>query len=487
MSNKSLIKKILSVFVSSDQLHKFHLPLLVAFLMAGTFLHPSCKKYLEKKPDAKLAIPTSLTDFQALMNNPLIIEASTPGVPDLGTDDYYISYTTYMSLASRIRNCYTWAPDIWEGASTLDWNNPYKIIDYCNVVLEGLEDFKVISSADQDLKNSIIGHALFVRATEHFFLEETFGQPFTPSSANSSLGIPLKLTANLSNIAVRSTVQNVYNQILSDLKEAKNLLPAVASTKSRPTKLSAFAMLARVYLVMQDYANAKISADSVLVNNNSLQNFNLPPLGTSAAQPTNLNPFPSSPTDFGEILYPCIQYGYGMLGQSSTNIDSSLFNSYDTNDLRKVIFFIKNPAPNTSYFKGFYSGSSGRPFSGPAMDEVYLIRAEAYARLGNKALALSDLNTLLSMRWKTGTFNNVTAVDAEDALRKILLERRKELIFRGLRWIDLRRLNQDTRFAITLTRVLNGQTYTLLPNDPKYTYPIPLDEIRLSGIPQNPR
>jgi len=68
-----------------------------------------------------------------------------------------------------------------------------------------------------------------------------------------------------------------------------------------------------------------------------------------------------------------------------------------------------------------------------------------------------------------------------------LKERRKELLFRGLRWTDLRRLNLDPRFAVTLARNVSGQIYSLPPEDPRYAWPIPDDEIQASGIPQNPR
>ena len=81
----------------------------------------------------------------------------------------------------------------------------------------------------------------------------------------------------------------------------------------------------------------------------------------------------------------------------------------------------------------------------------------------------------------------MTASGTDDALKKILTERRKELLLRGIRWTDLRRLNYDSQFATTLTRVVNTQIITLMPNDNRYVYPIPNDEILYSGVTQNPR
>jgi hypothetical protein len=128
-------------------------------------------------------------------------------------------------------------------------------------------------------------------------------------------------------------------------------------------------------------------------------------------------------------------------------------------------------------------------FSGLATDEMYLIRAECNARKNKKTEALNDLNALLVKRWKTNTFTHIDTPTADAALQVILQERRKELCFRGIRWTDLRRLNQDPRFAVTLKRGLLGSTtlFTLPPNSDRYVYPIPDSEILFSGVPQNPR
>jgi len=73
------------------------------------------------------------------------------------------------------------------------------------------------------------------------------------------------------------------------------------------------------------------------------------------------------------------------------------------------------------------------------------------------------------------------------ALEVILRERRKELIFRGLRWYDLKRLNLSAATSTTLSRTVAGQTYSLLPNSNAYVFPIPLDVIERGGLEQNPR
>jgi hypothetical protein len=129
----------------------------------------------------------------------------------------------------------------------------------------------------------------------------------------------------------------------------------------------------------------------------------------------------------------------------------------------------------------------GQKYDGLAVDEIYLIKAECRARAGDRDGAMDVLNTLLKARWKTGTFVAYTAANADEALLIVLKERKKELLLRGLGWTDLRRLNREPKFAVTLQRKAGGVTYTLPPNDPRYAFPIPDIEIKLGGLAQNQR
>jgi hypothetical protein len=171
---------------------------------------------------------------------------------------------------------------------------------------------------------------------------------------------------------------------------------------------------------------------------------------------------------------------------TSNLIDQSLFDLYLPNDLRRSRFYTIN-TNSTITFKGNYENVTFNLFCGLATDEVYLTRAECFSRTGKINEALKDLNDLLSKRWdKNVSYPAYTSNNAEDVLRKILLERKKELILRGVRWMDLRRLNKDPRFAVTLKRTVLGIEYTLEPNSERYALPIPDDIVTQTGIRQNP-
>jgi hypothetical protein len=229
---------------------------------------------------------------------------------------------------------------------------------------------------------------------------------------------------------------------------------------------------------MRAYDKAGAWADSCLGLYNTLTDYNSVSLTSSV-------PFTRSNN---ETMYQSriLSATSVLKGVIVTNciVDSNLYNSYAANDLRRSIFYTYSPTapPN---IKGSYTGSIFA-FSGLATDEVYLIRAECYARAGNTTAAMNDLNTLLQTRWTTNMFVPFTVATSKDALAVILAERRKELAFRGLRWTDIRRLNKEG-YNIILTRFINGQQYQLSPGDLRYALLIPPDVISLSGMPQNPR
>jgi hypothetical protein len=440
----------------------------------------SCKKeWLDVKPNKLLIVPSKITDFQAILDNNAdqsLFNVNQPALGETGSDDYYVSYDSWQSFyLAQDRNAYIWSKDFYNGEPGFEWNTAYSRILAANIVLDGIEKISK-TSGEEVAWNNVKGSALFFRSFDFFNLSQEFCKPYDKGSASVDPGIPLRLTSNINDKSTRASIDQCYKQLISDLKLAETLLPATQPVPTRPSKAAASGLLARVYLSMGDYNNSFLFADKSLNIYNQLQDFNDIDAGASPS----LARF-NKEVEFYSVL---TIYDSNDCYSPRLNIDSNLYASYATNDLRKKVYFSTLNGVNT--YNGYYFNDYGF-FGGIATDEMYLIRAESNARLDRTAEAMNDLNSLLKTRWLTGSYIPFTAANSEEATNIVLRERRKELIFRGLRWSDLRRLNKESKYAGTLIRKLNGVTYSLPPNDPRYVLPIPDDEIRLSGIQQNER
>jgi len=434
------------------------------------------KDFLNTKPDKSLLVPTSLDDFQAILDNTSVMNLC-PEIGLIASDDYYTTAAGLAGLYTQTeKNSYLWAQNVYEGEVVADWNTPYQQIFYSNVVLDGLNSLTDKTSARS---RNIRGSAMFYRGFAYYNLAQVFAAPYDSTSAANLPGLPLRRSSDPGPKSTRGTLQQTYNQVLADITGAVPLLPVSAAYKSRPDKAAAYALLARIYLSMERYSKAAAYADSSLKVNNKLNHY-------TDYNPLDYRPFPLVlPDNNDEVDFDISPLPYSFDESPSTLVDSNLFHSYKENDLRKSLYFTDQG--NGGYnFQGSYSGNY-LLFAGLTTAEMYLIRAECKARADQVNEALADLNTLLVTRFQPGTFQPFTPANAAEALTMILTERRKELFSRALRWSDLRRLNKDPRFAVTLKRVIGGQVYTLLPEDKRYVFPIPDEEIRASGIPQNDR
>ncbi len=451
----------------------FNLYRFITFLLLVITLQ-SCKKYLDQKPVKSQVVPSKLSDLQALLDRHDVMNENSIELPETLSDNYFMNSTDWAAGDEIERTNYMWDKDATHLGT---WYAAYqKSIHYSNVVLDQLPLIDH-TAAENETFNKIKGSALFYRAFMFQRLADVYGQPYVQATANTDLGIVLRMTAAIEVPSTRATVQQTYDQIINDLKEAINLLPATVDFPTRPNKTAAYGALARTYLTMRDYVNAGKYADLALQQNSFVLDYNTQVVG-------GILKFNK------EVIY------YSHANFSSRNpyyflggkVDSLLYQSYQANDVRKTLYFLPN-GDGTYYFNGSYDSETFPSviFDGLTTGEMYLIRAECAARNGNKDAALSDLNTLMIKRWKNnGSWQPFTATDAADALRKILIERRKELVYRGLRWSDIRRLNIEGA-NIVLRRIINNTTYTLAPNDLRYTQLIPLEIMRLTNLPQTPR
>lgn len=451
-------------------------------LIITVWLFSSCNKqneWLDVKSNKSDVILSTAADYQAVLDNFFIFNSHEPSFGMLCTDNITADLALWQGANETHRNAYIFAKEILGSPSSqaYDWTPPYQNIANCNIVIEGIQ--KIKNEVLLTEYNNILGSALFLRANNYFSLTQHFTVPYNNAASNSSLGVPIRKTTDVNEKSVRPILKENYDNILDDLKNAEKLLPDLPSYQTRPSKASALALLARVYLTMGEYEESLSCAEKALSIYSELIDYN-------TLKVTDEFVFPTYPKNIEVILFAGSQTAAPLFRYQTTHVDLGLYNLYGDNDLRKSLFF-KKGSGNIIQLKGQYTGEYS-PFAGFATNELYLMKAECQARLKFTESSMETLNLLLRKRWRKDTFVPLVATESDEALQTILNERRKEIPFlSNIRWQDLRRLNQDPRFAKTVVHTLDGVDYILEPNSPRYVFDIPYREIEYSGIQQNLR
>lgn len=445
----------------------------LAFAVITTIFFVSCKKYLEKKPDSSLTVPNTLDELQGLFNDAQLMNFHvTPSFGETSADDYFLPQSTYDYLPTESQLEYIWALKSYKYAN--DWSAGYLPVYNCNYTLEKLKEIPR-TSLNQNQWDKLKGYALFTRAYNFLNLSWDYAKNYKKATADTDLGIVLRTTSDFNTPSKRATVSETYRQIISDAEEAVPLLPQVASNVLLPSKAASYGLLARTFLSMNEFDSALKYSNLCLNLKSDLLDYNNVALG---------NDIPFTNFDNPEVIY------YTEMNTYNTDhypfyayVDSALYAQYNDNDLRKIGFFRFD---NGYYrFKGAYTADYINLFTGIGTDEMFLARAECYARLEMLDKAMADLNTLIKKRWNNNVpYQDIQESDQANAIDTILAERRKELLLRGIRWSDIKRLNIIGN-NVTPTRIINGQTYTLPPNDSRYALPIPTDIISTTGMEQN--
>lgn len=308
------------------------------------------------------------------------------------------------------------------------WNNTYNQIYAANAVLEGVEGAAFSIQQKQGLQ----GEALFVRALLHFYLLQLFGDvPY------------LKTTDYLANSKVtRLSSEQVYTNLIDDLKKATVLLPAAygSSERVRPNAFAAKALLARAYLYHGDWADA-VKMSSEVIANNSLYGFEND-LNKVFLKTSTEAIWQFIPTVAGKNTDEAILFTFTSGPPPLVALSESLMNSFASNDLRKSAWStaITNGSKSWSYvskYKEPKNTTTSREYSIVLrLTEQYMIRAEAKAQAGDMLAAKEDLDKIRKRAGLSGS----TAGSKDDLLEAIIEERRKELFAEyGHRFFDLKR------------------------------------------------
>ncbi|MFC5681659.1 RagB/SusD family nutrient uptake outer membrane protein [Flavobacterium sp. MAHUQ-51] len=441
----------------------------------------SCEEYTDITPKGALVIETAnqfhemvslpnrgypINNFQYLSDDQWMRENQVIGVtPNINTVNF-----TFDESVDRV-SMYT--------ASSF-YNQAYTYINRWNTIISLVDD----SKGDEAIKQLAKAEAKINRAYDHFLLVNHYAKGYDPQTAATDGGICIMDKFDLEAQPSKSTVAQVYDFIQKDIDEALPYLQEKPLDVYHPSIAFAYAFKAKVHLFKREIAKAKEACEKSLSYNNKI--FDL--VAYNAQGGPNVVAVPAA--NNVEVLSYQYMTGYNEMNFAQSYIISpELRNLFGLNDARFNLFFNTTSTTNldqgsntaywaTTYTKFFY------PTVGMKTTEVYLMLAECYARENNFNEAVSILNTLRAKRILSGTVNLSVPTTRKETMELVINERRKELLLGFNRFFDLKRLNTETEYAKTITRVfpivnktVPQKTYTLQPNSRLYIIPFPLNAL----------
>ncbi|WP_430813402.1 RagB/SusD family nutrient uptake outer membrane protein [Carboxylicivirga sp. RSCT41] len=457
---------------------------IVLLLLAMT----ACEDFFDKQPHdstSKENILTSEKDAQTLLYG------MYSGFMSSASYGKYLSVTldimTDASLASagftnQMGDLYAWKinPGTSEVGSV--WANHYASIYNTNYIINN------IASIEGDAENldRILGEALAGRALLHYNLVRLFGKAYNNETASSDPGVPY-ITVNEIDSPVRNSVAEVYKNIVSDLEDAEVLLgdnrfyDNVIFTKDFVRGL-----LARVFLEMKNYDGA-IAYSTLLIDSESYAlsegisfiNMWLNDTGTEIIWKVGY-----TPTDFGAAP------GYNFYNRNNANtlpMPDYIPAEWWVNSFNPSID-VRYPAYLNYTQTGFgwaghliYKYPTNPAYTSQGMNmpkpmrlaEMYLIRAESYAFKDDDNAAQDDISALLEKR----IINHSRVTLTGDELKDFILdERKRELMFEGFYWYDLKRHNKGFE-RVPQANTSTANDLLITADDYRWQWPIPTSEL----------
>ncbi len=393
------------------------------------------------------------------------------------------------------------------------WYISYKIINDANTVIESAEK---IANPDPEIQQ-LIGECYFLRAFCHFSLARIFARPYSQDPAAN--GIILRTSTSDPALKGRSSVQEVYASVIADAKKGAELMnqPRGVQFGSRE---AAWALLSRAYLYKEDPDSTTYYADQVINSNRfSLETANSFPqlfANAIAGKETIFCIAFTAADDYGKagsiasMLYSDGNSGWGEEFASQSLRDTM---SAHPEDVRwSYIVPLKDNGGNLqkkngieTYYISKFSFQDGSPtLSSPILfrlAELYLNKAEAAAKKGDVAGALTNVDEIRKHRGLENALYNGVLPAGKTALDIVLKERRIELAFEGHRNYDVYRNKRDMNRTywgyhlpglkesdINLAAAPSGYANMTVKWDaPRVIYYIPIDEVQTNKqCQQNP-
>ena len=413
-------------------------------LLAAIVALPACDTPLDTDPTASIDSGTALNTARGIelglngayrsLQSGSLFSLNHIVYPDLYADNLDFTGTFQTDREVGLRSV-----SASNGAVAGIWSAAYSGINRVNNILDAIPGASGMDDADRDLAR---GEALFIRALHYSVLALWFGA--VPLVLEPSEGV------GEGALVARNTRQEVYARIEADLEETVALLPA-GRVNGRATQGAANALLARVYLENEKYAQARDKATTVISSGTYTLVGDYRDLFDDQNTSESIFELQYSVNNQNSAAFWFFPQALG--GRFGFGPSASLFNAYEAGDDRRDASIALSGA--TRFGNKYFRIANGDDnIMVVRLAELYLIRAEANLRLGGDAgLIRDDLNVL---RNRSGLGNLPTSLTDQTALLDaILQEARVEFAMEGHRFFDLRRNDRAEQvLAITADRLL---------------------------------
>jgi len=378
------------------------------------------------------------------------------------------------------------------GFTSTIWTNRYSTINNCNRVIEASQVVTVASN-EQDRLDNLLAQAYALRAYMHYDVLLYFGEDTTNPNA---LGVPYQDFVSGSapfDAPTRLTTQATVDKILEDLSTASTLLDDDASDVNKITEDFVVFLRARLALITNDW-DGVINNTNIIINNYPLANQSQYQAMFAGDQDQtevvfkydNVNGFNRNIA--GEFIF--TGTGGNFIGMADGLFDLLEQESLNNNDIRFETFTDSEDADDENTINKYppIAGTFLNDFKLFRSSEAYLMRAEAFARLGQFQQAADDVQAIRNARRATSDSAQAYA-NLQEAIQDIAFERRLELCFEGHRYVDLKRYRNILNVGIERDpRDCDGNIPCSVPvNDRSWVLPIP--QVETNGNPniqQNP-
>lgn len=431
----------------------------IIYFLLALLLLAGCDDFLDITPTGKVMATTG-EEYRELLTYEYRNFPEDRGYTTLRSDEMTLS-PAYTSSEDYDSYFDVWVWNDLAHTTTMaspGWRRYYHAIYISNYLMEHQNE---ITEASQATIKQLVGESYMMRAYCHFLLANLYSQPYTHVYPDTTRGIPLMLAADVNAQPRCSSLADVYTQVIADIDSANHFLQIDIWSKDKTyrfNKLSADALLARVHLYKGDWQAAYDAANRVLAIKDTLVDLN-----NSTVLPNHY--------DSPEVIVALEQVmtnGYKNVGRPSRAVTSL----YSRTDLRRSSYF----RMVTSSTYTLQKGGSNEWRCSFRTSELYLIAAEAAARLGNTDEARRRLLLLKAMRYtadgRASEKARLDTMSAGELVNEVLDERMRELCFEGFRWDDLRRTTQPQ-----FTKTYKGETYTLKERDSRYTLRFPTEAV----------